>query len=87
MRKAKGLIKTPKLVPNEVSRRSALEESQALSSERCLFPDRVAVTLRATPPTHPAFGGQTAPQHQSTARRGWEQGSEGTQAGAARLST
>ena len=29
----KGLIKTPKSVLNEVSRRSALEESQALSGE------------------------------------------------------
>ena len=76
MRKSEGLIKTLKLVPNEVSRRSALEESQALSSEQCLFPDRVAATPRdATPPT-PACGGHNAPKHQSRAGRGV--GSRGT---------
>lgn len=64
MRKSKGLIKTLKLVPNEVSHRSALEGSQALSSERCLFPNRVPATPRVPPPTHPAFGGQMVLEHQ-----------------------
>lgn len=77
MRKSKGLIKTLKLVPNEVSHRNALEGSQALSSQRCLFPDRVPATPWAPPPTHPAFGGQVAPRHQRPARQAWEHGVRG----------
>lgn len=53
MRKSKGLIKTLKLVPNEVSRRSALEESQALSREQRLFPDGVVMTHPGATPTLP----------------------------------
>lgn len=56
MRKSKGLIKTLKLVPNEVSRRSVLEESQALSREQCLFPDGVGMTHPGTTPTLPLEG-------------------------------
>ena len=57
MRKSKGLIKTLKLVPNEVSHRSALEGSQALSREQCLFPDRVPAAPRCHPqPTLPLEG-------------------------------
>lgn len=51
MQRSKGLIKTLKLVPNEVSRRSALEESQARGSEQCLFSDRVVAMPWVPPPT------------------------------------
>lgn len=81
MRKSKGLIKTLKLVPNEVSRRSALEESQALSREQCLFPDGVVMTHPGTTPTLPLEGNL----HQSRAGgRGPEHPHpEGTQGGLA----
>lgn len=75
-RQSKGLIKTLKLVANEVSRRSSLEGSQVLSSEQRLFPDRVMVTPRVPPhPPPPASGGQIAPEHQSRAR--WGRGKPG----------
>lgn len=54
MRKSKGLIKTLKLVPNEVSHRSVLEGSQALSSKRAVFISQQGAgdAPGATPP-HP----------------------------------
>lgn len=65
----KGLIKTPKSVPNEVSHRSTLEEGQALRGELVFIPDRVVEAPEgATPP--PTSGGQTAPDCQSGARWG-----------------
>lgn len=66
MWKSKGLIKTLKLVPNEVSHRSFLEGSQALSSERAVFISQQGAgdAPGATPPTPPAFGGQMVLEHQ-----------------------
>ena len=74
----KGLIKTPKSVPNEVSHRSTLEEGQALRGELVFIPDRVVEAPEgATPP--PTSGGQTAPDCQSGARWGGDGSGSGGQ--------
>ena len=78
MRESEGLIKTLKLVPNEVSRRSALEESQALSSEQCLFPDRVAATPRMPLPPPPLVEGTMRPNTRAEPGGGLEAGGQHT---------